>query len=59
FMAKTIEHTCFVYDLNLHIFAIQIIAETPMLSTYLSTFGHFTKVELNSKAYRLPLDSSM
>jgi hypothetical protein len=45
-MACEVEHTCFVYDINLHICAIQIIVETPMLSTYLLTFFHFTKVEL-------------
>lgn len=36
-MAKTVEHPCFVYDINLHIFSLQIIAETPMLSTSLLT----------------------
>jgi len=46
FMAMTIEHTCFVYDLNLLIFAIQIIVDTSMLSTLLLTFIQFTKVEL-------------
>lgn len=46
FMAMTVEHICFVYDLNLRIFGTQIIVETPMLSTLLLTFGQFTKVEL-------------
>ena len=46
FMAMTVEHTCFVYDLNLRIFVIQISVETAILSTHLLTFGQFTKVEL-------------
>ena len=45
-MAMTVEHTCFVYDLNLRIFVIQISVETAILSTHLLTFGQFTKVEL-------------
>jgi hypothetical protein len=44
--ACRVERTCFVDDLNLPVFAIQIIVETPMLSTHLLTFFHFTKVEL-------------